>query len=236
MRTKRARKTTKGRARRSRRSVVPRDALGFSNAIRRFDSDVYTTTVTAVYTGGQLLTMDVADNTMFSGLLSGTNLFSGSRGFTNLSDRFQMCMVHSAKMEAHLGNHAAAANNNVVICYNPGIAGQNLPGAVGIWLMEASGSRTKQLNANNPTAKWNLIGSLQGEAFTSSLLTGYVGMPVNKVYMATSNVNGGRMPNAFFGNVIAYSPGYSLVLQPGAITFRFTFKISFACPQMAPGQ
>lgn len=234
MKTKRARKTTKGRARRSRRSVVPRDALGFSNAIRRFDSDVYTTTVTAVYTGGQLLTLDSLDSTMFSGILSGVSLFSGTRGFVNLSDRFQMCMVHSAKMEVHLGNHATGANSNVVICYNPGLAGQNLPGNVSITNMEASGSRTKQLNQNNPSAKWNLIGTLQGEAFASSLLTGYIGMPLNKVYIATSNANGGRMPNAFFGNVIAYSPGFSLTLQPGAITFKFTFKISFACPQMAP--
>jgi len=216
------------------RGLVPRDALGFHTSIRRFDRDVYTTTVTALFTSSQILTVDVSDTTMFAGTLSGINLFSGSRGFMQLSERFQMAMVHSATMEVNLGNHTSGANTQVVICYNPGLGGQAVPGAFGLWSMEASGSRVKQLNVNNPKAKWNLLGSLTGEAFASNLLTGYVGMNLNKVYIATSNANGGRMPNAFFGNVFAYSPGFSLVANPGIITFKFTFKVSFAVPQVAP--
>lgn len=227
-------KKTRKVRRRSRRSTVPRDALGFHTQIRRFDNDVYTTTVSAILTGNQLLAVDNADSTMFGGTLSGTNLFSASRGFIQLSDRFQMCMVHSATMEVNLGNHAAGANTQVVIAYMPGLGGQGLPLSYLISQMESSGGRVKQLNVNHPKAKWNLLGSLQGEAFTSTVLTGYVGLNIGKVYMATSNTNGGRMPNAFFGNVVAYSPGYSLVASPGAITFKFTFKISFAVPQMAP--
>lgn len=238
MRTKRTRRATKGRARRSRRSVVPKDALGFSTAIRRFDSDVYTTTVTALITGNQLLTVDAGDATMYSSVLSGINLFAAARGFVNLSDRFQMCMVHSGTMEVNLANHGSGANTQVVVAYLPALGGQGLPGTVGIWNMEASGSRVKQLNVNNPKAKWSLLGSVTGEAFATSLLTGYVGMNLNKVYIATSNTNGGRMPNAFFGNVVVYSPGMVLnsAQTPGMVTFKFTFKISFACPQMAPGQ
>lgn len=235
------RSTTKKRTYRKRylkgsRSYVPRDALGFSSAIKRFDSDVYTTTVTAILNGGQLLAVDNADATMFGGTLSGTSILSASRGFVQLSDRFQMCMVHSATLEANLGNHSAGANTQVVIAYLPGLGGQGLPLSYLISQMESSGSRVRQLNANNPKTKWSLLGSLQGEAFTSALLTGYVGLNLNKVYIATSNTNGGRMPNAFFGNIVAYSPGFSLVSNPGQLTFKFTFKISFAVPQMAPTQ
>lgn len=234
--TRKTRKTRGYRKRVSRKSHVPKDALGFSTAIKRFDSDVYTTTVTAILNGGQLLAVDNADATMFGGALSGTSILSASRGFVQLSDRFQMCMVHSATMEANLGNHSAGANTQVVIAYLPGLGGQGLPLSYLISQMEGSGSRVRQLNANNPKTKWNLLGSLQGEAFTSSLLTGYVGMNLNKVYIATSNTNGGRMPNAFFGNLVAYSPGFSLVTNPGQLTFKFTFKISFAIPQFPPTQ
>lgn len=238
---RRRRTTRKVRSRRSygrrRSSLVPRDDLHFSNLIRRADNDCYTTTVKTIFTAPQLVTKNLGDSTMFSGELSGTAILSGSRGFVALQDRFQKFMLHSATMECMVANTAVGVNNNILITYNPSIAGQAATGT-GLWQMEASGGRLQQIHAQKPKAKFSLLGSILNEAYSSAATTGYVGGSPYKQWMSSNSPNGGRWPNIFFGNVILYSPGIDLTAAntPGAVLFVFTFKVSFAVPQISPTQ
>lgn len=239
---RRRRTTRKARSRRPygrrRVSAVPRDDLHFSSLIRRADHDCYTTTVKAILTAPQLVTKNVGDSTMFTGELSGPTLLGLSRGFVNLSDRFQKFMLHSATLEVMLAAHPNGVNNNIVMCYNPSIAGQALPATIGIWNMEASGSRIKQMTAHAPRCKYRLLGSLLNETYTSGVQTGYVGGSPYNQWMSSNSPSGGRWPNIFFGNVLLYSPGIDLTVAntPGSCLFVFTFKVSFAVPQIAPTQ
>lgn len=226
----------RSRARRTRymkKNTIPRDALGFHKTIRQFDPDVYTTTVACYQTGAQMLTQDAGDATMFKANLPGTYLFPQSRGFVNLQDRFQAIMIHSAYLDVTLSNHAAGANSSVIVGYNSQLSGQVMNPSSGFHSFEASGSKTRTLTAASPRARFKLTGSLLNESYASAISSGYVYTDLSRVYIASGNVNGSTLPNVFFGALYCYSPAFVLT-GANSINFKFTFRISFAVPQVAP--
>lgn len=228
---KRQRKLRSLKKRRTYRSTVPRDLGGVSECIKRVDSDVYTTTLTALFTSNGVFTKNASDTTMFYFDLDGVGIFNGSRGFTHLSDRFQLFMLHWMTCEANLGSSVAGANSQIMITYQPTLGGQFPVATPNIGNLENSGSRLRSLNQDNTKAKWTLTGILLNETYANSLQTGYSFASPYKTYMATNQASGFRIPTVRFGHLIAYSPGIDITAaQPGQLTIKFTFKVSFAVP------
>lgn len=228
---KRKRSVKKGKKPYRKRSTVPRDIGGISECIKRVDSDVYTTTLTSLFTSNGVFTKNASDATMFYFDLDGVGIFNGSRGFTHLSDRFQLFMLHWMTCEVNLGSSLAGANHQIMISYQPALGGQFPVATPNIGNLENSGARLRSLNQDNCKTKWTMTGIILNESYANSLQTGYTFTSPYKTYMATNQASGFRIPTVRFGHLIAYSPGIDITAaQPGQLTITFRFKVSFAVP------
>lgn len=216
-----------------RRSTIPRDVAGVHRCIARADGDVYTTLVNSMFTSNGVFTKNNPDTTMFYWDLDGVGLLNGSRGFTHLADRFQLFMLHWISIELHLGTTTSGANHQIMVVYQPSLGGQFAPaGSISsVSNLENSGGRLRSLNRDSTTCKWYLTGTLLNEVYANSLQTGYTFASPFKVYMATNQPSGFRIPTIRFGHIIAYSPGIDITAaQPGQLTVNVKMKVSFAAP------